>query len=650
MSFNISRTIIYILTTLAFVFMFFFAGTSHANACVVDQAIIRTSAYSGYRVDLSNVSGWYDGDNVPFVYLDIETTGCIEEGQLKIVVAGLRGTSGDAGNNGSLVVDSSHIVNTNDIESNGNFTFVLRPTENVCYIHNKPDCLILFFIKKNDDSIIRIMGNIASRMTLEEAGSFVNTVTLGELPINSQPSSATGNDCYGSSIGTSVGYYFQQATFSCPGAQWSFDFGGVYKDYSSSVLSSFLFGSIDEKIHQYNTQILGLNLDFPEWSLGNFFRFRAAFPSFLFECDGIVCGSSFSEGPWTSLGILPLGQAHPDDAGAVPVSGLPENYELEYAPLAPLPFPGLDGGGTPNLETYLQGIFRMLLIVAVVLSVIMIVIAGFQYVASSANPQGKGEARKRLSGALIGLVLALGSWLLLDTVNPNFASNLSITIPKVSLAGDADVQPSSFTGGITAFSIQQDVSSLQLECPLSGGSSAVPQIVASFEGKVTYRYGGKGGPLPAGQSFTASPGEMSGGPYMCTDESGNQTACRNFCPTNSLCLDCSGFVNHVLRCAGLSYVDGGTSSMVNDQQAIAVNMGTLNGSGTSLSVNDENYNLQPGDLLVYNGHVVIYIGDGNVAESRGALSDFQTANSNIQIRSLFSHPNKNSFTHLLKAF
>lgn len=442
MGFSISRIITYCIAFIIFCVSFFVLSPSHTHACSVTQANIRAAGSVSPRLDLSQNSNWYDEDNVPFVYLDIQTTGCIEEEQLKIVVAGLRGTSGNAQNNGSLVTDSFHVVNTNDIESNGNFTFVLRPTENVCYIHNNPDCLILFFIKKNDNSIIRIMGNIASRMTQEEAGYFVNQVTSGELPANSQPSGATGNDCYGNSIGTDVGYYFQQAIFSCPGAAWTIGFDGIYKDYSS------FFGSIDQRIHEYNTQILGLNLDFPEWSLGNFSRYRAAFPSLLFECGGTYyCNSSISEGPWTSLGILPLGQVHPDDAGAVPVSGLPENYELEYAPLAPLPFPGLDGGGTPNLATYLRGIFRMLLIVAVVLSVIMIVIAGFQYVASSANPQGKGEARKRLSGALIGLVLALGSWLLLDTVNPNFASDLSITIPKVSL--DPDAPDPAFQGNQT---------------------------------------------------------------------------------------------------------------------------------------------------------------------------------------------------------
>jgi hypothetical protein len=446
MSFNVSRTITYLVAVFVFSLTLFFVNASQANACSVNTANIRTSAApAAPRVDLSSNSNWYSDDNQPFVYLDIQTTDCIEEGQLKITVAGLRGTSGDAQNNGSLVVDSLHIVNTDDIESNGDFTLVLRPTEKVCYTHNHPDCLILFFIRKNDNSIIRIIGNIASRMTLEEAGSFINTVTLGELPANSQPSNTTGNDCYGMSIGTSVGYYFQQATFTCPGAQWSFDSSGIYKDYSSSALFSFFFGSIDQRIHQYNTQILGLNLEFPEWSLGNFSRYRVAFPGLLFECDN---SCDFFDPPWTSLGILPLGQVHPDDAGAVPVSGLPENYELEYAPLAPLPFPGLDGGSTPNLATYLQGIFRMLLIVAVVLSVVMIVIAGFQYVASSANPQGKGEARKRLSGALIGLVLALGSWLLLDTVNPNFASNLSISIPMVSL--DPDAPDPNFQGSQTS--------------------------------------------------------------------------------------------------------------------------------------------------------------------------------------------------------
>jgi hypothetical protein len=48
-----------------------------------------------------------------------------------------------------------------------------------------------------------------------------------------------------------------------------------------------------------------------------------------------------------------------------------------------------------------------------------LILSGFQYLTSIGDPQKIKDARNRIMGALGGLILLLGSWLILDTINPD---------------------------------------------------------------------------------------------------------------------------------------------------------------------------------------------------------------------------------------
>ncbi|HEY4514667.1 MAG TPA: pilin [Candidatus Paceibacterota bacterium] len=89
----------------------------------------------------------------------------------------------------------------------------------------------------------------------------------------------------------------------------------------------------------------------------------------------------------------------------------PEGYLL----LESLPDIEPSGGG---LE-YLTGIYNIALTVSVLLAVIMIVIAGVQYSTSWASPSNKSAAKDKIWSAIGGLVLALLSVLILNTINPD---------------------------------------------------------------------------------------------------------------------------------------------------------------------------------------------------------------------------------------
>ncbi|MFO0718597.1 MAG: hypothetical protein U0522_01025 [Candidatus Paceibacterota bacterium] len=108
---------------------------------------------------------------------------------------------------------------------------------------------------------------------------------------------------------------------------------------------------------------------------------------------------------------------------------------VEYVPLSPLP----DGSGgvmnNTNITTYLIGIFKLLIGVAGALAVVMIVVGGIQYMSTDAI-YGKKDGKEKINRALGGLLLALTSWLILNTINPKLLE-IKALIPKTNLSQQA---------------------------------------------------------------------------------------------------------------------------------------------------------------------------------------------------------------------
>jgi len=101
----------------------------------------------------------------------------------------------------------------------------------------------------------------------------------------------------------------------------------------------------------------------------------------------------------------------------------------QYSPLAPLPIgPGGTTPATWTLSTYLTGAIKLLVASAGALAVVMLVIGGTQYVAAGINPSAKGDAKERIGNALIGLILVLTSYLILNSIDPKLVQfNLSLS-------------------------------------------------------------------------------------------------------------------------------------------------------------------------------------------------------------------------------
>jgi type IV secretory pathway VirB2 component (pilin) len=109
---------------------------------------------------------------------------------------------------------------------------------------------------------------------------------------------------------------------------------------------------------------------------------------------------------------------------------IPGEYEL-LAPIGPL-------SGCVDLAGYLKGILETTIGIAGILAVIMIVICGIQLMAAG-SVSGKSAAKDCISNAIFGVLLAIGSWLLLNTINPLLLKNTLTLNNATTLSTPASV-------------------------------------------------------------------------------------------------------------------------------------------------------------------------------------------------------------------
>jgi len=113
---------------------------------------------------------------------------------------------------------------------------------------------------------------------------------------------------------------------------------------------------------------------------------------------------------------------------------------INYTPLAPLPgFTSIDVTDVSSLSIYLNTMIALFIGISAVLAVIMIVLGGIQY-ATSELISSKEAGKERIRNALFGLLLALGSWLILNTINPDLLNTnpLSSHLTKQTITVDLD--------------------------------------------------------------------------------------------------------------------------------------------------------------------------------------------------------------------
>lgn len=167
------------------------------------------------------------------------------------------------------------------------------------------------------------------------------------------------------------------------------------------------------------------------------------------------------QGTWTNLNNSGFLSCIPNEntTNQIPTATTPAPVDPNYTFLAPLPcadgVPGCVGGKlitfdptskkgetNTNLGKYLNIMIRIIIGLCAVAAVAMIVIGGIQYMTSELM-SSKEDGKERMKGAVWGLIIVLGSYALLYTINPDLLNSdveiQDVTI-YVDLSGDSAPQ------------------------------------------------------------------------------------------------------------------------------------------------------------------------------------------------------------------
>lgn len=410
----------------------------------VDACEIALNSSLHFRTSYGNggiqPDGWFVDENPPFVYVDFKTIGCEPTTDVYLTIFGLLDDGGVA------KTIYNYQINLGGLDETGGMTIPFRADEGPCYANNEDmnghDCLIFGMftdlpMSNPNSQIMGVIGDLVGSIPTDQGQIFANT--FGGQEGGANPTTVCvpiQGRIYMTSANCNPETYW--GFHNVPLAYKLFSPGNAneklityYNTYYAALLGNLSL------VNAYSTEGLNQNANVDNQPPAA----TLAYPALKFNCESACAYND----EWTIAdGVLPYGGVHPQDQGTVAVGPLIDAYQDVYKPLAPLPFPGLNGGATPSLGEYLASIFKAAIIIVIVLSVIMISFNGVAYMLSGTVGK-KMELRDTVSNAVIGLLIALGSWLLLNTINPNLASNLSISIPNVSL--DLDGEDPAWQGG-----------------------------------------------------------------------------------------------------------------------------------------------------------------------------------------------------------
>ncbi len=209
--------------------------------------------------------------------------------------------------------------------------------------------------------------------------------------------------------------------------------------------------------------------------------------------------------------------------------------------------PGFEDSGS-DLKSFIESIYKFGIWTVGIAAVLMITIGGFMYLTSAGNTSKMDVAKKVVTDAIIGLVVALGAYLILYVINPDL--------------------------------IKINISMEQLGTSSGTGGAGVGTTVPSASGEANSSSVG------CGKVVDAAIAKKNNG---CVYSQQN----RNGCTGNPAYTDCSDLVN-------TSYLKAGCKSPGSTSSAIYANAKTIVSKSS----------LKAGDLIVRPGHVVMCENDG----------------------------------------
>ncbi len=106
--------------------------------------------------------------------------------------------------------------------------------------------------------------------------------------------------------------------------------------------------------------------------------------------------------------------------------------------------------GSSGLGNFVDYLYRFAMMLAGILAFGAIVYGGIKYTLAAGNPTGQTEGKEWVKGALVGLLLLVGAYTILNIINPNL-TNWNLLLPGVSV----QVAAPTASGGSTSYQLCQ---------------------------------------------------------------------------------------------------------------------------------------------------------------------------------------------------
>jgi len=85
----------------------------------------------------------------------------------------------------------------------------------------------------------------------------------------------------------------------------------------------------------------------------------------------------------------------------------------------------------PWIADYIAGVYRYAIYVATILAAVMLMIGGLQWLTAAGDAGRVSSAKTRINNAIVGLVLTLGTYVVLSAINPDLVSLSALQIRQV---------------------------------------------------------------------------------------------------------------------------------------------------------------------------------------------------------------------------
>ncbi len=249
----------------------------------------------------------------------------------------------------------------------------------------------------------------------------------------------------------------------------------------------------------------------------------------------------------------------------------------------------------PFIGEYMAAIYRWSVVVITVIASIMIIVAGIQWLSSAGNQNAIQQAQKRILNAVIGIVLAVGSYTVLSLINSDLVEFDALRVEMVRSVPVEfdDINP------LPGYALPEGSGNLPAGFQIPPG--AAPVDLPRRENPIPYLIGN----LPSAYG-------------TCTSEGARYTA--NQLHNLGICVGpchCAYTASHFLNYIGCTIeYDGGASSLArNAEEAgwVEVNIEDVTES-------------TPAGLLVANGHVGVYLGNNMQFDSGYGYGDYDNFN------------------------